>query len=93
MSITREMISEMLATNDFVAITYAKVNGEVTTRLATVKHMPGTDAPKGNREMSEDNYRYFEWGAKNRFDADSPGDWKSCKIANIKAISPAAKPE
>ncbi len=90
---TREMIGEMLGANDFVAITFAKVNGEVVTRVATIKHMPESDAPKGVRETNESVYRFYEWGRKNRFDASAPGDWASCKVANVKSIVPVPEPE
>ena len=91
----REALANMFGEHDFVAITYAKVSGEVTTRIAAaMRKVPETDAPKGaGRKMSEDNFRYYEWGRENRFDAGAPGDWASCKIANIKAIEPTTVTE
>jgi antitoxin component of MazEF toxin-antitoxin module len=87
--ITREMIVDMLMAHDFVAITFAKVNGDVTTRIATIKRRPDVEAPKGVRETNPDNFRFYEWGRENRFDPSAPGDWASCKVANVKDIRPA----
>lgn len=85
----REAIVEMLTNHDFVAITYAKVSGEVTTRVATIRKRPEEDAPKGaGRKMDDANFRYYEWGRENRYNPDAPGDWASCKVANVKSIQP-----
>lgn len=91
--IDREQIAAALAANDFVAITYAKVNGEIVTRVATVRKRPESEAPKGVRETNVENFRYYEWGRANRFDASAPGDWASCKIANVKDIKPVTVEE
>lgn len=85
----REAIVDMLSTHDFVAITYAKVSGEVTTRIATIRKRPQEDAPKGaGRKLDEANFRYYEWGRENRFNPEAPGDWASFKVANVKEIRP-----
>ncbi len=91
----RDEIAAMLIANDFVAFTYAKANGEVTTRVATVRKRPEDQAPQGKREPSEKdllNFKYFECGAVNRYDATAPGDWKSFKIANLKKMEPCSQP-
>jgi len=80
--IDRMALVECLKENDFVAITYRKADGSETTRVATLRKRPETETPKGVREPSETVFRYFEWGATNRFDAEAPGDWKSFKIEN-----------
>lgn len=84
----RETLMEMLANNDFVAITFKKVSGEVTTRTATLRKRPTEDSPKGVRETNPENFRFYEWGRANRFDAQAPGDWSSCKLANILEAKP-----
>lgn len=87
-------IKAALVNGSFVAVTYAKVSGEIITRIATPwDKIPGADAPQGKREMSEANFRYYEWGADNRFDASAPGDWKSCKVANIKGWEIVSQPD
>lgn len=84
----RETLIEMLKDNDFVSITFRKVNGEVTTRTATLRKRPDADSPKGVRETKPDTFRFYEWGRDNRFDLDAPGDWSSCKLANILEAKP-----
>lgn len=91
--IDRDALVECLKSNDFVAITYAKVSGEVTTRVATLRLRPEDQAPQGKRVMSEENFRYFECGAVNRFDPTAPGDWKSFKLANGVSFAPCPMPE
>lgn len=89
----RNVIVEALKANKFVAITYAKASGEITTRVATIIERPDDQAPKGVRATNPDNFRYFECGAENRFDDTAKGDWKSFKLANAKSVAPAAEPE
>lgn len=93
---TRDDIAAMLIENDFVAFTFSKANGEVTTRIATVRKRPQDQAPQGKREPSEKdllNFRYFECGAVNRYDATAPGDWKSFKITNLISMQAVPQPE
>ena len=88
----REAVVEALKANRFVAITYAKKSGEVTTRVATIRERPETEAPKGVRETNQANFRYFECGATNRFDPAIPGDWKSFSLALAVGYEPAPVP-
>lgn len=79
-----EKLHGALKSGAFVKLTFTKVNGEKSVKLvAPWDRIPGADAPKGAREMSESNFRFYEWGRPNRFDAAAPGDWASCKVANI----------
>ncbi len=89
----RETLANLLMTHPFVAITFRKVNGEVTTRVATILRRPDGDAPKGVRDTNPDNFRFYEWGRPNRFDPDAPGDWASCKLANVLKAEPVVEPE
>ena len=92
----RDEIVAMLIANDFVAFTFAKANGEVTTRIGTVRKRPEDQAPTGKgREPSEKDllvFKYFECGAVNRYDAAAPGDWKSFKIANLQKMEACSQP-
>lgn len=89
---TRDDLNAILA-NGFMKLTFTKVNGESTTKLvAPWDKVPGSDAPKGAREMSESNFRFYEWGRPNRFDPTAPGDWASCKLANITGAVPCEAP-
>lgn len=92
--IDRDALTAALANGNFVAITYAKKNGEVTTRIAAPwNKLPETDAPKGVRGVKEGNFAYYEVGAKNRFDSEAPGDWKSFLLDNGESFAIVPEPE
>lgn len=92
--IDRDTLTAALAAGNFVAITYAKKSGEVTTRVAAPwDKVPGADAPKGARKMKEGNFAYYECGAENRFDAEAPGDWKSFILDNGQSFEVVPEPE
>ncbi len=89
----RETLAQLLIENPFVAITFRKVNGEVVTRVATILRRPAEDSPKGVRDTNPDNFRFYEWKRVNRFNPDAPGDWASCKLANVLKAEPVSEPE
>ncbi len=93
----REMIVEMLASNDFVAFTFTKVSGDVTTRVGTIRKRPEDAAPKGvmqgRSEKDEKNFRYYECGRIDKYNPDAPGNWSSFAIERLSKMEPIGQPE
>lgn len=72
-------IADICNANEFVNVTFRKVNGEVTTRRTSFQNIPEEFQSKGIRESKLNVLKFFDVGGNK---------WISAKLENIISVEP-----